>query len=79
MLEDDIDIIIVILLMLYCVSVQDFWEGYKFYCFGYYSHSEKYKKRFLSSKMGEKFTAFLVHVNGLSKFHWAHYHPHQGE
>ncbi|KAJ7515536.1 hypothetical protein O6H91_22G017200 [Diphasiastrum complanatum] len=30
----------------------DFWDGYKLYCIGHYSHSAEHKKQFLQSKMG---------------------------
>lgn len=33
-------------------SVQDFWVGYKLYCFGYYSCCDISKGQFLASKMG---------------------------
>ena len=39
--------------LLDCVgSVQDYWEGYKLFCYAYYSHSARHANDFRDSKLG---------------------------
>jgi hypothetical protein len=39
--------------LLDCVgSVQDYWEGYKLFCYAYYSHSARHANEFRDSKLG---------------------------
>ncbi|KAG0568170.1 hypothetical protein M758_7G188500 [Ceratodon purpureus] len=46
--------------------VQDFWVGYKLYCFGHYCHCDLSKKQFLASKMGR--VVLLLHKEEV--FRW---------
>ena len=40
--------------LLWCVcSVQDYWEGYKLFCYAYYSHFARHAIEFRESKLGE--------------------------
>lgn len=32
--------------------VEDYWQGYKLFCFAYYSHSEEHEAEFRHSKLG---------------------------
>ena len=34
-------------------SVHDYWEGYKLFCYGYYSHSARHAAEFRETKLGE--------------------------
>jgi hypothetical protein len=46
--------------------VEDYWEGYKLFCYAYYSHSAQHESEFQQSKLGTlfapsfRFVAFLV-------------------
>lgn len=51
------------------IRARDFWEGYKLYCYAYYSHCDTSKGLFQDCKMGE-YIAFvllweIVHVCNL--------------
>lgn len=36
-----------------CVHrVEDYWRGYKLFCYGYYSHSSRHVQEFRESKLG---------------------------
>lgn len=39
--------------------VQDYWEGYKLFCYSYYSHSVAHENEFRDSKLGAWFSRTL--------------------
>lgn len=44
-----------------CVSrVEDYWEGYKLFCYAYYSHSLQHESAFKQSKLGSWFCPFFL-------------------
>ena len=47
-------------------SVQDYWEGYKLFCYAYYSHSVQHEYEFLQSKLG----SLLAHTICLFSIAW---------
>ena len=43
-----------------CVSrVEDYWEGYKLFCYAYYLHSLQHESAFKQSKLGSWFCPFF--------------------
>lgn len=38
---------------------EDYWEGYKLFCYAYYSHSSQHETAFKETKLGLWFYPFL--------------------
>ena len=43
-------------------KAEDYWEGYKFFCYGYYSHSLQHEHKFRHCKLGSIMCARLAFV-----------------
>lgn len=51
-------------LPLYVCRVQDYWEGYKLFCYAFYSHSAQHEIEFRQSKLGSSIF-FIDSRNGI--------------
>ena len=52
-----------------CSRVEDYWEGYKLFCYAYYSHSPQHESTFKQSKLGSWFCTFFHSLSFISWFH----------
>ena len=54
-------------------SIQDYWEGYKLFCYAYYSHSMQHEYDFQQSKLGSLLAysiCFFRWVAGMLPLSW---------
>ena len=40
--------------------VEDYWQGYKLFCYAYYSHSLRHESEFRATKLGERICSFIL-------------------
>ena len=43
-----------------CLQVEDYWQGYKLYCYAYYLYSSGHVSEFRATKLGEQICSFLL-------------------